>query len=140
MKRIVRFMAFFIAVIALEIAFGKIKAAGVTKLECQRVEPVQVDCRLTRSQFFGAIEVADKKLTKVLRAESKDDDVYLKTADESVFVGTSPTLANDINKFLKSPKTQLRAVADSRQSSFGDLVFISFVLLFLGVCFKLAWE
>lgn len=120
--------SFFIGIPGL-LLFSSIAGVGVTRLDCTRLEPTQVNCRVSRSKFMGVIsggtttyvQVTKAKLNQKEGVDSDGDDtednwvsLVTPTGEVTLFEdsirynGTRGsatemvTLSDEVNRYLQS--------------------------------------
>ena len=131
---------------------------GVARVNCDRVEPQQVDCQVSKSKFFDLLQgetinmkfVQSAKYNVIEREDSEGKKSYkynfqiankfgeIKTFESSK--DTADKTAQTINSFLASKQTYLKHSADDR-SNLGFVVGLAFALLLnlfiIFLCFNL---
>lgn len=146
------------AFMPMSIVLISLSEIGVLKIHCDRVEPKQVDCQLSKSKFLDLVQQKplDYKFINLVKHNvitSKDSDggnVYrynfslITTSGEKVpFTRTSSSTAGSVtlalNSFLQSKQESFRYTLDERSesSTFGSYLILFFILPFVlaGLCF-----
>ncbi|MCU0544230.1 MAG: hypothetical protein MUE44_18980 [Oscillatoriaceae cyanobacterium Prado104] len=57
---------------------------GTTSLACQRIEPTQIECKKSRSRYFGIISGSSESIAPVLQAEFKTKEILENDGDRMV--------------------------------------------------------
>ena len=131
---------------------------GVAKVNCDRVEPQQVDCQVSKSKFFDLVQgetvsmkfVQSAKYNVIEREDGEGKKSYnynfqitnkfgeVKTFESSQ--DTANKTAQIVNSFLASKQTYLKYSADDR-SNLGFIIGLAFALLFnlfiFFICFQI---
>lgn len=132
-----------IFIVAFTSEFSKI---GVLKVSCDRIEPTQVDCQISKSQYFDLVQqkplnyklVNSAKYNTIKSTDSEGDIVYRynfslftnsgeKVPFKSINSSTAITVATSLNSFIKSKQGSFDYTLDERSS----INFIYNIFLYL---------
>jgi hypothetical protein len=138
-------------VVPLFIGYVSLSDTGITKLNCQRLEPRLVNCSYQKSQFFGLVDTKPIQLQQVLDVqldeETRRDDegsyqVYrvrlITPKGELYFTDFMPNYMQQaewelqLRYFLESEDPSVQIVYDTRWS-FGQIFSMAALACLLGV-------
>ncbi|NUN64065.1 hypothetical protein HCU40_04700 [Pseudanabaena biceps] len=120
---------------------------GVLKINCDRIEPKQVSCQISKSQYFNLLQqkpfnyklVNSAKYNVIKDTDSEGDIIYRynfsllteygeKVPFLSVNSTTASTVVESLNSFMQSKQESFNYVLDDRSSN--DFVYEVFFFLF----------
>jgi hypothetical protein len=121
------------SLIPMYMALMSSSATGILRINCDRVEPQQVDCQFSKSKFFDSVQqeslnykfVNSVKYNVITSKDSDGDTVYrynfsllTKSGEKVPFQSSSPSTASRVtsvlNTFLQSKQESLRYILDER--------------------------
>jgi len=138
--------------------FLLLSQTGVLRVNCDRVEPQQVDCQISKSKYLDFVQQEPLKYKFVNSAkynvidEGKDSDgdqVYSynfslltkfgeKVPFKSIESSTANSVASALNPFLQSKQESFRYALDERSEA-SLYVFMVFLIPFFAVGFSVIW-
>jgi len=133
---------------------------GVLRINCNRIEPKQVDCQFSKSQYFDLVQqqpfsykfVNLAKYNTIKDENSEGETVYRynfslitisgeKVPFTNINRSTASIVVDSLNSFIQSKQESFNYVLDERSSS--DFIyrvfFFLFPLIFLGIGFIIIW-
>lgn len=143
--------------IPIYMAFMTSSEIGVLRINCDRIEPQQVDCQISKSKFFDLVqqEPLNYKFVNSFKynvVEGKDNEgdtiiwynfsLLTKSGEKSPFKSTSLSTATSVtsslNSFLLSQQESVRYILDERFEPNRYFVFF-FLLPFIAVGLAFVW-
>jgi hypothetical protein len=145
------------SLIPMYMALMSSSVVGILRINCDRVEPQQVDCQLSKSKFFDSVQqeplnykfVNSVKYNAITSKDSDGDTIYsynfsllTKSGKKVPFQSSSSSTAirvtSVLNTFLQSKQESFRYILDERFEPNRYIVFV-FISLFIAVGLSIIW-